>query len=140
MLLCSPKGLMPSTLKPNHTFLASRAKSTQYSLTLDFSPLRLVSGCSQLPVFLTVLTVPSHQLGMLFASEQTFQPWYYRSIPHHVGRNPLPGALAVNITRVISSHLIPQCIAYRACVQNLVRTTAEDAVIRACMYLLHLQS
>src|SRR3954468_17191051 len=77
---------------------------------------------------------------MLFISEKTLQPWYYRSIPDHLGRNPLPGGLAVNITRVISSDLIPQCTAYRACVQILVRTAVEDAVIRACMYLLHLQS
>src|SRR3989337_1541491 len=129
---------MSSTLKPNHTFLASPAKSPPPSL--NFSPLRPVSGCSQLPVFLTVFFVPSHQLGMLFVSEQTFQPWYYRSIPHHLGRNPLPGALALNITRVISSNLIPQCTAYRACFQFLVLTAVEDAVIRACMYLLHLQS
>src|SRR3954463_9269913 len=99
-----------------------------------------ISGVSQLPVFLTVLSVPLHQLGMLFISEQTFQPWYYRSIPDHLGRNPLPGGLAVNITRVISSDLIPQCTAYRACVQILVCTAVEDAVIRACMYLLHHQS
>ena len=24
-------------------------------------------------------------------SLQTFQPWYYRSIPHNLSRNPLPG-------------------------------------------------
>ena len=39
-------------------------------LSLNFSPLRPVSGCSQLPVFLTVLTVPSHQLGMLFLNSR----------------------------------------------------------------------
>jgi hypothetical protein len=37
---------------------------------------------SQFPVFLTLFFVPSQQPGMLFVSEQTFQPWYYRSIPH----------------------------------------------------------
>jgi hypothetical protein len=78
---------------------------------------------------------------MLFVSEQTFQPWYYRSIPHHLGRNPLLGVLAPNITRVISPDLIPKSTAYRACIQILVLLTAvEDAVIRACMYLLDLQS
>ena len=40
---------------------------------------------------------------MLFVSEQTFQPWYYRSIPHHLGRNLLPGALTLDITRVTAS-------------------------------------
>src|SRR4051812_605714 len=27
---------------------------------------------------------------MLLVSEQTFQPWYYKSIPHNLSRNPLP--------------------------------------------------
>src|SRR5680860_1380468 len=106
--------------------------------TVDVSPLRPISGVSQHLVFLTVFFVPSQQLGMLFVSEQTFQPWYYRSIPHHLGRNPLPGWLALNITRVIFSDLIPQCSAYRTFIPILVLlTTVEDAVIRACMYLLH---
>src|SRR5215216_3582462 len=99
-------------------------------LPLDFSPLRPVSGYFQLLVFLTVLFVPSHQLGMLFVSEQTFQLWYYRSISHHLGRKPLPRALTLNITRFITSDLIPQCTAYRECVQILVRIAVEDAVIR----------
>src|SRR5215216_3605922 len=34
LLLCSPKGLMPSALRPNHTFLASPAKSSQYFLLI----------------------------------------------------------------------------------------------------------
>jgi hypothetical protein len=75
---------------------------------------------------------------MLFISEQTFQSWYYRSIPHHLGRNPLPGWLALNISRVIPFDLIPQCSAYRACIQILVLLTpVENAVIRAGMYLLY---
>jgi hypothetical protein len=49
------------------------------------------------------------------------------------------GGLAINITRVISSDLIPQCSAYQTCFQILVLLTAvEDAVINACMNLLHL--
>jgi hypothetical protein len=75
---------------------------------------------------------------MLFVPEKTFQPWYYRSIPHHLGGNLLPRVLALNITRVISSDLITQCSAYLALIQILVFTTVEDAVIRACMYLLNL--
>ena len=75
---------------------------------------------------------------MLFVLEQMFQPWYYRSIPHHLGRNLLLGALALDITRVIAADLIAQCTAYWASVQILVLTAVEDAVIRACMYLLHL--
>ena len=78
---------------------------------------------------------------MLFVSEQTLQPWYYRSIPQNLSRNLLPGGLviALNITRVISSDLIPQCSAYRACIQILVLLIAvQDAVIRARMYLLNL--
>jgi hypothetical protein len=51
------------------------------------------------------------------------------------------GGLAINITRVISSDLIPQCSAYRTCFQILVLlTVVEDTVINACMYLLHLSS
>jgi hypothetical protein len=69
---------------------------------------------------------------MIFVSKQTFQLWYYRSIPYNLGRNPLPGGLALNITRVISSDLIPQCSAYRACFQILVLLTAvENTVINA---------
>jgi hypothetical protein len=49
------------------------------------------------------------------------------------------GGLAINITRVISSELIPQCIPYWACFQILLLLTAvEDVVINACMYILHL--
>ena len=77
---------------------------------------------------------------MFFVLEQMFQPWYYRSIPDHLGRNPLLGALALNITRVIATDLIVQCTTYRACIQILVHTAVEDAVIRACKYLLDLQS
>src|SRR3954466_14780003 len=135
--LCSPKGLMPSALRPNHTFLASSGNSFP-RLSFDFSPLRPISEYSQLSVFLTVFSVPSHRLGILFVLEQTFQPWYYRSIPHHLGRNLLPGALALDITRVITADLIAQCTTYRASVQILVLTAVEDAIIRACMYLLHL--
>jgi hypothetical protein len=76
---------------------------------------------------------------MLFVSEQTFQAWYYRSIPHHLGRDSLLGTftVALNITRVISPDLILRCTAYRACIQILILLAAvEDVVIRACMYLL----
>src|SRR4051794_4453452 len=60
-------------------------------ISIYFSPLRPIIGVSQLDVFLLVFFVPSQQLGMLFISEQTFQPWYYRSIPHHLRKNLLPG-------------------------------------------------
>jgi hypothetical protein len=57
--------------------------------------------------------------------------------PHHLRRNPLPGGgLALNIARVISPDLIPQCSTYLACIQILVLPAAEDAVIDVCMYLL----
>jgi hypothetical protein len=52
--------------------------------------------------------------------------------------NPLSGGLTLNITRVVSSNLIPQCSVYGAFIQILVVTAVEDAVIRACMYLLNL--
>src|SRR3954468_19320931 len=34
LLLCSPKGLMPSALRPNHKFLASSANSFPYFLSI----------------------------------------------------------------------------------------------------------
>jgi hypothetical protein len=77
--------------------------------SLDFSPLRPINGVSQHHVFLTVLSVQSQQPDMHFIFKQTFQPWGYRSIPHNLGRNPLPRALSLNIIRVISSDIIPQC-------------------------------
>ena len=134
--------LLPKTichLRLNQTIRSLRHLQSPPTFSQFFSTMtrQRVLSTSRL---LTVLSVPSHQLGMLFVSEQTFQPWYYRSIPHHLGRNPLPGALTVNITRVISSDLLPQCTTYRACVQIPIRIAVHDAVIRACMYLLHLQS
>jgi hypothetical protein len=74
---------------------------------------------------------------MLFISEQMFQAWYYRGIPHHLGRDSLPQTFALNITKVILPDLVPRCMAYRACIQILIVLTAvEDAIIRTCMYLL----
>jgi hypothetical protein len=116
---------MPSILRRNLKFRASSVKSGN-SLSLDFYPLRPISGVSQHRIFLTVFFVPSQQIGMHFVSEQTFQPWYYRIIPHHLGKNPLLGALAINIASVISPDLIPQCTAYRACIQILVLLTAVE--------------
>src|SRR3954462_14359237 len=109
-------------------------------VSLDFSPLRPISGVSQLPVFLTFFFVPSQQPGMLLVSEQTFQPWYYRSIPHNLSRNPLPRGLVISlsITRVILSDLVPTRSAYRAFIHTLVLTAVQDAVINACKYLLHI--
>jgi hypothetical protein len=74
---------------------------------------------------------------MVFVSKQKFQAWYYRSIPHHLGRDSLLGAFALNITRVISLDLIPRCTTDWASTQIVILLTAvEDAVIRICMYLL----
>src|SRR3954470_19397002 len=111
---------MPSVLRPNHKFLASPAKSGYFLSIFSTATHR---GVSQHLVFLMVFFVPSQQFGMLFISEQTFQLWYYRSIPHHLGGNPLPRALPLNITRVISLDLIPQCSAYQACIQIIVLLT-----------------
>ena len=51
MLVCSPKGLMPSALKANHTFLGSRANSAQYflSIFLHYDP---SAGALNFPSFL----------------------------------------------------------------------------------------
>src|SRR4051812_28446962 len=100
---------MPSILRPNHRFLASPANSGKF---LNIFPLPTISGVPQHRVFLTFFHVPLQQLGMLFVSEQTFQPWYYGSIPHHLGRNLLSGWLTINITMVISSisYTVVHCI------------------------------
>ena len=34
--------------------------------------------------------MPPQQLYIVFISKQTFQAWYYRSIPHNLGRDFLP--------------------------------------------------
>jgi hypothetical protein len=74
---------------------------------------------------------------MVSVSEKSFQAWYYRSIPHNLGRDFLLGTFVLNITRVISPDLIPRRVTYRACIQLLIlRATVEDVVIRTCMYLL----
>ena len=50
LLLCSPNGLMPSALKPNHTFLASSAKSFHFlSIFLHYDP---SAGTLNFPSFL----------------------------------------------------------------------------------------
>jgi hypothetical protein len=94
-----------------HLYIDQTLSSLHHQQSLGslsrFFPLRPISGVSQHLVFLTVFFVPLQQPNILFVSEQIFQPWYYRSIPHNLGRNPIPGGLALNITRVISSDLIP---------------------------------
>ena len=139
MLLCSPKGLMPSALKANHTFLGSFANSSQYFLSiflhcdpsagaLNFPSFFRFSLCHRINLACSSFLNRRFNRGIIGAYHITFAGTLFL------------GELAVNITRVISSDLIPQCTAYRACVQILVCTAVEDAVIRACMYLLHLQS
>ena len=127
---------MPSVIRPNLKFLASSANSGN---TLLIFPLGPISGMSQHSVYLMIFFIPSHQLGMLFVSKQTFQAWYYRSIPRHLRRDSLPRTftVALNITRVNSPNLIPRCTAYQACIQILVLlATVVDVVVRTCMYLL----
>ena len=95
---------------------------------------------SQHCVLLAFLFVPSHQLSILFISEQMLQTWYYRRVPHDLGRNSLSGTLPLDVPRIIFSDLVTQCTAYGASIQILVVTSVEDAVIGTYMYLLHLQS
>ena len=136
-LLISPKGFMSSVLKPNLCF--SHPIQIQVR-SIYFSPLRPITGVSQHWVLLAFLFVPSHQLSIIFISKQTLQTWYYRRIPHDLGRNSLPGTLPLDIARIIFSDVVTQCTAYGACIQILVLVSVEDAVIGACMYLLHFQS
>jgi hypothetical protein len=110
--------------------------------SIYFSPLGSIGLVSQHHVFLAFFFVPSHQLSMLFVSKQMLQTWYYRRVPHDIGKNSLPGTtLPLDFITVLSPNLIPQCTAYGVCIQILVIITAvEDAVIGICMYLLYLQS
>src|ERR1043165_822298 len=101
---------MPSALKPNHMFLGSFVNlpfsfSSILSIFLHCDP---SAGCLKFLSFLQSSLCHCNNLACSLFPNKTFQPWYYRSIPHHLGSNPLPGALALNITRVISSDLIAQ--------------------------------
>jgi hypothetical protein len=128
---------MPSVLKANLKFLASSADfKNSVSIALHWDP---SAGCLNISSTLRSSLCHRNNFCMLFVSKQTFQVWYYRSIPHHLGRESLPRMFIVtlNITKVISPDRIPRCIAYQACIQILVLLAAiEDAVIRTCMYLL----
>ena len=140
LLLCSPKGLMPSALRPNHMFLASSANSFPYFLSI-FLHCDPSAGALNFPSFLR--SSLCHRINLacsLFLNRHFNRGIIGAYIPHHVGRNPLPGALALNITMLIAADLIAQCTTYWSSVQILVLTAVEDAIIRACMYLVHLQS
>ena len=114
-----------------------------YRVTRFLNSLVVVNKDSVLPpnFYLNTFfyTFGKNKSTSFFVSKQTFQPWYYRSIPHNLSRNPLPGwgvAIALNITRVILSDLVPQCSAYRTFIHILILLIAvEDAVINACMYV-----
>jgi hypothetical protein len=82
------------------------------------------TGIYQPGVLLLFFFVPSHQLSMIFVPKQTLQTWYYRRVPHDLGRNSLPRTLPLDFSRVVSPNLITQCTAYGACIQILVLITA----------------
>ena len=50
------------------------------------------------------------------------------------------GRLPLDISRIIFSNLVTQCIAYGTCIQILVLASVEDVLVGACMYLLHFLS
>jgi len=65
----------------------------------------------------------------------------YRRVPRDLGMNSLLGtSVPLDFPRVISPDLIPQCFTQGACIQILVLTAVEDAVIGTCTSLLYLQS
>src|ERR1041385_2544731 len=130
---------MPSALKPNHTFLGSSPNSTRYFLSI-FLHCDPSAGCLKFPSFLRSSLCHRINLACSLFMNRRFNHGIIGAYHITLAGTLFLGGLAVNITRVISSDLIPQCTAYRACVQILVRTAVEDAVIRACTYLQHLQS
>jgi hypothetical protein len=75
---------------------------------------------------------------MLFAPKKRFNHGIIGAYHSTLAGTLFLGRLTLNITRVISSDLIPQCSAYQEFIQILVVTAVEDAVIRTCMYLLNL--
>ena len=140
MLLCSPKGLMPSALKANHTFLGSFANSSQYFLSiflhcdpsagaLNFPSFLRSSLCYRINLACSLFPNSRFNRGIIGAYHITFAGTLF------LGGSPSTSPGSSRLILIIS-----QCTAYRACVQILVRTAVENAVIRACMYLLHLQS
>ena len=134
LLFCSPKDWYHLYLKQTLSFLRHlQTPGILYRLLFTGTHQQGVSTyCQPYGLLCAIATTL-----LVFISEQTFRAWYYRSIPHNLGRDFLRGTFALNITRVISPDLIPRCMAYRTCIQFLILfATVEDAVIRTCMYLL----
>src|SRR3954470_21988789 len=113
---------MPSTLKPNHMFLGSPPNSACYFLSI-FLHCEPSAGCLKFPSFLQ--SSLCHRINLACSSflKRRFNCGIIGAYHITLARTLFLGGLAVNITRVISSDLIPQCTAYRVCVQILIRTT-----------------
>src|ERR1041385_6381562 len=129
---------MPSVLRPNHKFLASSVNSEwPLSIFLHCDP---SAGCLNFPSFLQSSLCHRSNLACSLFLNRRFNRGIIWSIPHNLSRNPLPRGLVISlsITRVILSDLVPTRSAYRAFIHTLVLTAVQDAVINACMYLLHI--
>ena len=101
-LLISPKRI--HAIRTQTEPYVSRIQIKFRVRSIYFSPLWPISGVSQHRLFLAFLFVPSHQLSILFISKQMLQMWYYRRVPHDLGRNSLPGMLPLDVPRIIFSN------------------------------------
>ena len=137
-LLISPKGFMPSVLKPNLMFLASKAKSVNVlSIFLHYDPsagcLNIESClrsslCHRINLALSLFLNRRFKCGIIGEYHMTLAGTFFR------GRSPStsPGSYFLSCNAM---HNI------WACIQILILiTSVEDAVIGTCMYLLYLQS
>src|SRR6185369_3085313 len=129
---------MPSVLKPNLMFLASKSNSG-YVLSiflhcdpsvgcLNIESFLRSSLCHHINLALSLFLNRRFKCGVIGEYHMTFAGTLFR------GGSPL------DISRIIFSNLVTQCTAYGTCIQILVLASVEDAVVGACMYLLHFQS
>ena len=103
----------------NRTLCFSHPNQIQGTFYLFFFTVTHPLGVSTLSLTCVPLC-DMHQLSIIFISKQTLQTWYYRRIPHDLRRNSLSGRLPLDISRIIFSNLVTQCIAYGTCFQILV--------------------
>ena len=98
LLLCSPKGLMPSALRPNHTFLASPANSSLYflSIFLHRDPSFLQSSlCHRIALACSLFWKKRFNRGIIGAYHITLAGIFF------LGRSPStsPGSLRLILSR-----------------------------------------
>ena len=124
-LIILPKGFVPSIRKSNLMFFTSFTKSLYVlSIFLHCNP---SVGCFNIGSCLRSSLCHHINLAFSLFLNRHFK-WYYRRVPHHLGKNSLPGTLPLGIPMVTFPNLVTQCTAYGACIQIPI-LIIEDAVI-----------